>query len=222
MTSALHTPSELHAGDATVKVRCDDGLVCRLEVHTDDGTAAAHVAALLVRQAVLDSLRTGVRTVALTLDPSSPACGAVLSQLHDLASTGAGTLRLRRAGETVLVDLDLRSTPPESSALPTARRPAAEDRSPARGTPGCGHADPAPRPSRTTVDAGHRSPGPAATPRRARGAIRGLRCGARPTGGWLRAAGQHRRSGRRVPAEVDGLPVDVCVTGPLTALPDGS
>ena len=222
MTSALHTPSELHAGDATVKVRCDDGLVCRLEVHTDDGTAAAHVAALLVRQAVLDSLRTGVRTVALTLDPSSPASGAVLSQLHDLASTGAGTLRLRRAGETVLVDLDLRSTPPESSELSTAGAPQPKTARPLEGHRVVGTLIPRRdlHEPRSTLGTARRAQ------RRLRAELAG-RSGVCGVGLARRGDGYALRvnivdPGVEVPAEVDGLPVDVCVTGPLTALPGGS
>jgi len=103
--------SELRAGDATVETRCDDDSVCRVEVHTDDGMVAALSAAHLVRQAVLHAVRRGRQAVAMTLDVSSPACGAVLSELRSLARDGVGTLQIRRAGETVLVDVDLRATP---------------------------------------------------------------------------------------------------------------
>ena len=105
------TTSELRAGDATVESRCDDDSLCRVEVRTDDGMAAALSAAHLVRQAVLHAVRRGRRTVAMTLDVSSPACGAVLAELRSLADDGVGTLQVRRAGETVLVDVDLRATP---------------------------------------------------------------------------------------------------------------
>ncbi|MDQ0374599.1 hypothetical protein [Cellulomonas humilata] len=105
----LRSTSELRAGDATVETRCDDDSVCRVEVRTDDGMVAALSAAHLVRQAVLHAVRRGRRAVAMTLDVSSPACGAVLAELRDLAGHGIGTLQVRRAGETVLVDVDLRA-----------------------------------------------------------------------------------------------------------------
>ena len=128
MTAALHTSSELHAGDATVTVRCDDGSVCRLELRTGNGSASARSAGLLVRQAVRDGARKGVRSVALTLDVSSPACGAVLGQRRDLAQEGVGTFQWRAAGGTVLVDVDPTSVPTEvATALtsqPTLVRPA--------------------------------------------------------------------------------------------------
>ena len=106
MIDALHASSTLHADDASVSAR-RDGLVSRLEVHAGDGPSAARSAALLVRQSVLDGARRGVPSVALTLDVSSPACGTVLAQLQTLATEGLARLRLRRAGGTVLVDLDL-------------------------------------------------------------------------------------------------------------------
>ena len=102
------TTSVLHEGDATVDVRCDDDSLCRVEVRTDDGTAAALAAAHLVRQAVIQAVTRGQRTVAMTLDVAAPACGAVLAELRNLADDGIGTLHVRRAGETVLVDVDLR------------------------------------------------------------------------------------------------------------------
>ena len=104
------TTSELCAENATVQSRCDDDSLCRVEVHTGDGMAAALAAAHLVRRAVLDAVGRGRRTVTMTLDVSSPACGTVLAELRSLADDGVGTLHVRRAGETVLVDVDLRWT----------------------------------------------------------------------------------------------------------------
>ena len=83
-----------------------DNSLCRVQVRTDGGRAAASTAARLVRQAVLDASE-GMRTVIMTLDVSSPACGAVLAQLRGLAVDSVGTVRVRRAGDTVLVDVDL-------------------------------------------------------------------------------------------------------------------
>lgn len=218
MMNALQTPTELHAGDATVKIRLD-GLGYRLEVRTGDEPAAAHAAALLVRQVVLDGARTGVRSVALTLDVSSPACGAVLAQLHDLARAGRAALRLRRAGETVLVDVDLRPVCPEDDHVLAA---AATTPAAAR------HAD---RRQAAWTQPAHRDRRPDPTISTARRAQRRLRaqlagrsgvCGvglARKGDGYALRVNVVD-TGVDVPAEVDGLPVDVCVTGPLTAQPD--
>lgn len=217
MMNAPQTPTELHAGDATVKVRLD-GLSYRLEVRTGDDPAAAHAAALLVRQVVLDGARTGVRSAALTLDVSSPACGAVLAQLHDLAGAGRAALRLRRAGETVLVDVDL--SPVDDHVLAAAATPRAAAR----------HAD---RLRAAWTQPGHRDrrPGPSlSTARRAQGRLRAQlagRSGVCGVGLARKGDGYALRvnvvdTGVDVPAEVDGLPVDVCVTGPLTAQPGES
>lgn len=214
MIDALHSSSELHAGGATVKMRCD-GPACRLEVHSGDGMAASRSAGLLVRQAVLDGACMGTRSVATTLDVSSPVCGAVLAQLRDLAREGVCTLRLRPAGGTVLVDVDLgpMASPPPT-ALPTQRTTARPEED--------GHVSGTP-----TALRGRR---PAATVNSARRAQRRLRaqlagrsgvCGvglARQGEGYALRVNVVDAS-VDVPAEVDGLPVDVCVTGPLTACP---
>ncbi len=220
MIDTRHTPSELHAGGATVKLQCD-GLACRLEVHSGDGTTAARSAALLVRQAVLDSARTGTRSMAMTLDVSSPACGAVLAQLHDLAGAGACTLQLRRAGATVLVDVDLRSTPTNAGPLPTAL---ATQRTTARPDEECQVA------GTPTALRGHHPAPTLGTARRAQRRLRSQlvgRSGVCGVGLARKDEGYALRvnvvdANVDVPAEVDGLPVDVCVTGPVNALPGRS
>ncbi|GEK20930.1 hypothetical protein [Cellulomonas xylanilytica] len=215
MIDPRHTPSELHAGGATVTLR-GDGLVSRLVVHTGDGTAAARSAAHLVQQAVLAGAGTGVRSVVMTLDVSSPACGAVLAQLHTLAGEGVCTLRLRRAGQTMLVDVDLRSASTESTPS-TQRRTARPDD------------------GRTPVGtaAAVRGHGAAPTVVSARRAQRRLRAQLAGRSGICGVGLARKGDGYAlrvnvvdadvdVPAEVDGLPVDVRVTGPLVALPRGS
>jgi len=106
MITALTTAAEARVGDTSVETRFDNSL-CRVQVRTDGGSAAASTAARLVRQAVLDASDKGMRTVIMTLDVSSPASGAVLAQLRGLAVDSVGTVRVRRAGDTVLVDVDL-------------------------------------------------------------------------------------------------------------------
>lgn len=196
--------SVLREGDATVETRCDDDSLGRVEVRTDDGTAAALCAAHLVRQAVVHAVRRGLQTVRMTLDVASPACGAVLAELRNLAGDGIGTLQVRRAGETVLVDVDLRSTVLDAGGPPVAHR-AVEP--------------PAPRRSRTAAPS-------LETVRRALSGLRAQLEG-RPgiCGTGLARQGDDyvlrvnvADTGVAVPREVEGLPVDVCVTGPLTAL----
>ena len=106
MSTAPTTTWEPRVTDASVETRFDDSR-CRVEVRSDGGTASVVSAARQVRQAVLDASGRGLQTVTMTLDVSSPASGAVLAQLRALAVDRVGTLRVRRAGETVLVDVDL-------------------------------------------------------------------------------------------------------------------
>ena len=202
--------SVLREGDATVETRCDDDSLCRVDVHTDDGVAAALCAAHLVRQAVVRAVRGGLQTVRMTLDVASPACGTVLTELRNLAGDGIGRLQVRRAGETVLVDVDLRAT-----VLDECRRlPAPAAQGAARAV------DPSPP---------RRSGSAAPTLDDVRHALGGLRaqldgrpgiCGtgiARHDDGYVLRVNV-ADAGVAVPGEVEGLPVDVCVTGPLTAL----
>ena len=218
MTAALHTSTELHAGDATVTVRCDDGSACRLELRTGDGSASARSAGLLVRQAVRDGARRGVRSVALTLDVSSPACGAVLGQLRDLAREGVGSLQWRAAGGTVLVDVDLSSAPTEDatapSPQPTLARPVEARRAVSTTTPRREPRDAAP-----SMNAARRAQRRLRTQLAGRSGVCGVGLARHGDGYAIRVNVVDRSV--VVPAEVDGLPVDIRVTGPLTALPRG-
>lgn len=170
-----------------------DGTVCRIAVHVDDGWTEAVAAAHLVRRAVLDASRDGMRSAATTLDISSPACGAVLAQLRDLATTGEGTVTLRRAGATVLVHVDLA---PGTDPRGAAERPTSL-------------ADPP-----LSTDAARHAQ------RRLRALLAG-RAGVCGVGLARRGDGYALRVNVTdddvdVPREIDGLPVEVRVTGPLT------
>ncbi|GEL97101.1 hypothetical protein [Cellulomonas terrae] len=91
---------------ASVATRYDRLLCARIDVRTEDGLHAAQAGARLVRQAVVAARAQGLRTAELTLDVGAPVTGAVLEQLRNLVDDVAD-VHVRRAGGTVLVEVEL-------------------------------------------------------------------------------------------------------------------
>jgi hypothetical protein len=197
MTPTCQPTSEVHDADVSVETR-RDGALGRITVRTDDAGHPGDGVGRLLREAVLVASRDGLRTVVLTLDVSSPACGAALAELGDLARDDVGVLRVRRAGQTILVDLDLVPTVAAAARVLLPRRAPA-----------------------------HRRGAPIETVRRAQRHLRAQLAGrsgvcgvglARSGDGYVVRV-DVTDADVVVPGEVEGLPVDVRVTGPLTALP---
>jgi hypothetical protein len=201
---------------ATVRTSYDDPQRAALEVRAEEGMPAARAGARLVRDAVLDAAARGTRTVWATLDVSTPVCGAALEELRELADHGFGDLRVRRVGGSVLVDFQL------SASLDGTVVSSADHRSPA-----------------SAADPGRPRPAEGPPPRRQRprrAAAPGLD-NARTAKALLRAELASRRgvcgvglarqkNGYRlrvnvvdasvdVPRLVDGVPVEVRITGAL-------
>ncbi|KQR16248.1 hypothetical protein ASF78_02215 [Cellulomonas sp. Leaf334] len=97
---------------ASVATRYDQRLCAHLDVRTEYGLRAARAGAGLVREAIVAARAQGLRTAELTLDVASPVTGAVLELLRDLVHDDVADLRVRRAGGTVLVEVELAAHPP--------------------------------------------------------------------------------------------------------------
>ncbi|WP_456788238.1 hypothetical protein [Cellulomonas sp. P5_C5] len=104
-------PELVAARGASVATRYDHRLCAHIDVRTEEGLHAAHAGAGLVRQAVVDASARGLRSAELTLDVASPVSGAVLTQLRDLVGNDVVGLQVRRAGGTVLVEVELTARP---------------------------------------------------------------------------------------------------------------
>lgn len=102
--------SELVSAGACVVTRYEHQCA-HIDVRTEDGLRAVQTGAGLVRQAVVDASAQGLRTAELTLDVASPATGAVLEQLRGLVDGDVAVLEVRRAGGTVLVEVELTAHP---------------------------------------------------------------------------------------------------------------
>lgn len=206
--------SELTGRGACVVTRYDDQLCARVRVHVQDGLHAANSGARLVRQAVLDAVAEGARSVEMTLDVGSPVSGAVLEQLRDLAGNGVADLQARRAGSTVLVHARLVAVSPGDPR--DARPDPVRARSGLRG--------PADR-QLSRRPAMYTPPADLQTARRAQRRLRAELAGwagvcgvglARTGDGYVLRVNV-TDAGVRLPTRVDGVAVETRSTGPVTA-----
>lgn len=110
MINAANCSQLVSSRDASVATRYDHRLCAHIDVRTEDGPHAARAGASLVREAVVTATAQGLRTAELTLDVAAPVTGAVLEQLRGLVDVGG--VQVRRAGGTVLVEVELTAHPP--------------------------------------------------------------------------------------------------------------
>ncbi|WP_456820774.1 hypothetical protein [Cellulomonas sp. URHB0016] len=207
---------------ATVETRYDDPLRATLEVRTEEGLPAARAAARLVRQAVLTAAARGTRTVWATLDVSGPVCGAALEAFRDLAGHGIGDLQVRRVGGSILVDLQL-TVPVDTGVAPAAGRGEAPPASGPVAASRPAHRDRAPhrrhvrsRTARADLESARRAQGHLRTELMGRAGVTGVGVARRGSGYVLRVNVVDPTVD--VPADTDGVPVDVRVTGALAPL----
>jgi hypothetical protein len=85
-----------HDGDADVLV-----------LSTGPEAASVHAGAQLVRQAVAQARASHTRHVITRLEASTPGTGVLLAEVRAAVSPDVERVVLRRAGSTVVVDLEL-------------------------------------------------------------------------------------------------------------------
>ena len=101
----------LRSRDATVVVQYVDLDHARLTVDTQRYGVGAREAARLVCEAVYQARARHVHHVETALDASAPACCIILEALRNRAANDLDGMELRRAGASVMVNLDVRPWP---------------------------------------------------------------------------------------------------------------
>jgi hypothetical protein len=80
----------------------------RLQLWTDHEPGAPRAGAALVCEGLTRAGRHRARHARTALEIATPACGAVLDALRERVGEDVDRIGLRRAGPTVLVDVELR------------------------------------------------------------------------------------------------------------------
>ena len=102
------TGTSRSAGGAVLEVQQDGAGQVWLELWTERGGDAGRAGARLVDEAVAEARSRRARRVSTALDAAKPSCGIVLDALRRHIGADVEGMATRRAGASVMVDLQLR------------------------------------------------------------------------------------------------------------------
>jgi hypothetical protein len=106
-----HERTELRGRDAAVDISYCDPARADVRIWMDGEPGAAPEAARLACEAVHQARVRDALRVETALDVASPACGLILDALRRRRGNDLDGIRMRRAGSSVMVTLDLRPWP---------------------------------------------------------------------------------------------------------------